>query len=144
MRLGSRVLQLPFLGALLFVASSSACSSDDEEPASKCGNGVIDSGEKCDGTKLGTATCSSATAGAKPAGTLACTKSCGFDTTKCTAGGTGGTGTGGTGGVAGTSGSGGVGTGGSGTGGSGTGGTNPGGQGGQTTGAGGAGQAGAP
>ncbi|MGC4119622.1 MAG: proprotein convertase P-domain-containing protein [Myxococcales bacterium] len=51
--------------------------------ASTCGNGTLDSGEACDGTNFGTATCSSATGGARPGGTLAC-NACALDTSGCT------------------------------------------------------------
>jgi len=140
MRLGSILLQLPMFASLLLVTVA-ACSSDDEPstPAAKCGNGKIEGTEKCDGTALGTpaATCSTATAGAKPTGTLTCSTSCTFNTTGCTAAG----GAGGTSGAGGTTG----GTGGVGTGGSATGGTNAaGGIGGESPTGGVAGQAGAP
>ncbi len=49
-----------------------------------CGNGVIDAGEECDGTDLGVANCSTATAGAQPDGTLDCTPGCAYDTSGCT------------------------------------------------------------
>ena len=45
-----------------------------------CGNGVIDTGEDCDGTDLGTATCQSV---AQREGQLACSTSCTFDTSSC-------------------------------------------------------------
>jgi hypothetical protein len=69
-----------------------------------CGNGVIDSGELCDGTNLGGKNCNTATAGAKPSGTLTCSASCTFNTTNCTGyagfGGAAGMGVGGSAGMA--------------------------------------------
>jgi hypothetical protein len=52
-----------------------------------CGNGVIEGGEVCDGTVLNGKTCNTATAGAKPTGTLRCSASCTFDTSGCVGGG---------------------------------------------------------
>jgi hypothetical protein len=46
-----------------------------------CGNGVIDTGEDCDGDELGDATC--ATAGAFTGGDLVCADDCSFDTSGC-------------------------------------------------------------
>ena len=51
---------------------------------SLCGNGILNSGEQCDGTTLGGETC--LTRGFT-GGTLACTGSCTFDTSGCTSGG---------------------------------------------------------
>src|ERR1700753_128898 len=55
------------------------CGSDASNPGTKtngqsgsCGNGAIDSGEDCDGTSLGTASCMSVTNGAYPIGSIAC------------------------------------------------------------------------
>lgn len=45
-----------------------------------CGNGVIESGENCDGVTLGGTTCSSL---GFSSGTLSCTASCFFNTTSC-------------------------------------------------------------
>jgi hypothetical protein len=64
-----------------------------------CGNGVAEGNEECDLFDMRGATCASATMGARPQGTLFCTKDCRFDTTFCQGngfdGGTGGFGTGG-------------------------------------------------
>lgn len=49
-----------------------------------CGNGVIETGEDCDGTNLGGATCTSL---GFSGGTLACSPSCTYDTSACTTGG---------------------------------------------------------
>lgn len=51
-----------------------------------CGNGILDAGEDCDLGTLGGATCSSATGGAEPLGTLACGTGCVFDTSGCGSG----------------------------------------------------------
>ena len=51
-------------------------------PPPPCGNGIIDSGEDCDGSNLGGATCSSL---GYSGGTLSCNAStCKFDASKCT------------------------------------------------------------
>ena len=46
-----------------------------------CGNGVVETGESCDGTNLNGASCTSQGFGG---GTLSCNSSCGFDTSACT------------------------------------------------------------
>lgn len=85
----------------------------DAGGGTKCGNGVIDSGEDCDKDALGGATCASATMNALPNGVLACSANCMFDTSGCSSGGNVG-GAGGTGGTdAGAAGSGGTAAGGS-------------------------------
>jgi hypothetical protein len=48
-----------------------------------CGNGVVDNGELCDGVDLNGETCSSATMGALPNGTLRCSAGCLLDTSLC-------------------------------------------------------------
>ncbi|MBQ9394565.1 MAG: hypothetical protein IJU23_03480 [Proteobacteria bacterium] len=53
-------------------------------PEIKCGNGILDSGEKCDTTLLNGATCESVV-GMGSTGTLSCNNKCEFDTAKCTA-----------------------------------------------------------
>lgn len=51
---------------------------------STCGNGTVEPGEGCDFGPLPVgSTCSSATAGAKPYGKLACGAGCAFDTSSC-------------------------------------------------------------
>lgn len=52
-----------------------------------CGDGIIDSGESCDGSNLGGHSC---TTQGFSGGTLSCTASCTFDTTACTSSGGGG------------------------------------------------------
>src|ERR1041385_7610599 len=102
------------LVALFAVAAFAACSDDTSAPpatdagdaGNPCGNGKIDKGEDCDGTKLNNVTCSSMSMGMK-SGTLKCSKACKFDTSGCTSGGGGAGGGGGmgTGGIVGTGGS---------------------------------------
>ncbi len=50
-----------------------------------CGDGVADANEDCDALDLKGATCSSATSGARPNGTLSCTSGCSYDTSACSA-----------------------------------------------------------
>lgn len=52
-------------------------------PARRCGNGQIDTGEDCDGTLFGGATCGLSTMGTRPVGALRCTSVCVFDPTAC-------------------------------------------------------------
>lgn len=54
-----------------------------EPPAAVCGNGVAEAGEACDGVDLDGASCATATGGALPNGTLACTTGCTFDLGGC-------------------------------------------------------------
>lgn len=65
---------------------------DGGEVSPLCGNGRLDPGEQCDGSKLNGATCGSATMNARPNGKLACTNRCRLDTRGCTGSGVGGTG----------------------------------------------------
>jgi hypothetical protein len=96
---------------MLMVAAGlvAACGGEDDSdqssdsakrPPRTCGNGVIDAGEQCDGTNLNGQTCETATMGARPGGTLSCSKSCTFNTKRCTRGG----GSGGSGGMGGSGG----------------------------------------
>ncbi len=67
------------------LACAGNCLAFDEAGCGDCPNTLIDGDEVCDGLNLGTATCSSATGGALPNGTLACAADClTFDTTGCT------------------------------------------------------------
>lgn len=50
-------------------------------PPAECGNGIIESGEDCEGSDLGGETCESQGFGP---GTLACDETCSFDTIDCT------------------------------------------------------------
>jgi hypothetical protein len=50
-----------------------------------CGNGILETGETCDGTDLGTLTCETIE-GDFTGGTLACTAGCALDTAGCTTG----------------------------------------------------------
>ncbi|MDY0003059.1 MAG: Ig-like domain-containing protein [Polyangia bacterium] len=56
---------------------TSQCTTGQEE----CGNGELETGESCDGSDLGTATCQ--TVGNYVGGTLGCTGTCTFDTSQC-------------------------------------------------------------
>jgi len=51
-----------------------------------CGNGVLDAGEDCELGTMGVGTCSTATSGAAPYGTLGCGSDCDYVTSGCTAG----------------------------------------------------------
>jgi hypothetical protein len=105
-----------FIGCGGRIEADYASDAGSDAASSKCGNGRIDTGEDCDGTHLGGATCSSATMNSRPTGQLSCSKQCKLDTDGCT--GSGGPGTGGGTGTGGRSGTGGgVGIGGIGTGG---------------------------
>ncbi|HEY6559704.1 MAG TPA: hypothetical protein VI072_20620 [Polyangiaceae bacterium] len=88
----------------LVAACGAADDSDQSTESAKrpprtCGNGAIDTGEQCDGRNLNGATCATATMGARPTGSLSCSKQCTFNTKGCKGGGAGGAGgTGGQGG----------------------------------------------
>lgn len=60
-------------------ATTGNTSETGTEPP--CGNGTLDKGEDCDGTELGGNTCADVDTFVD--GTLACDKSCAFDTTQC-------------------------------------------------------------
>ena len=69
-----------------FGGGTLACGSNcqwNTSGCSRCGNGVIDSGEQCDGTNLGSASCASI-GGGFSGGTLRCSASCAYDTSMCT------------------------------------------------------------
>jgi hypothetical protein len=51
----------------------------------RCGNGIVDPSEDCDGPNLNEQTCATATMAAFPLGTLSCTSSCRFDLSGCMA-----------------------------------------------------------
>jgi cysteine-rich repeat protein len=59
-----------------------ACHGEPSACSNECGNGVVDPGEECDGADVGEATCETIPGGFT-GGTLACSASCGFDTTGC-------------------------------------------------------------
>ncbi len=61
-------------------STSIADASDDGPSATNCGNGVIDAGEDCDGTALGSAACADF---GFEAGTLSCSAACAFATSGC-------------------------------------------------------------
>ena len=50
-------------------------------PVTLCGNGIIDEGEQCDGSNLGSETCTNLGEGD---GVLMCSASCAYDTSMCT------------------------------------------------------------
>jgi hypothetical protein len=96
------LLNAAFAGSLLFVAScgdddsgntgdggSDGGSSDASTPDSggggsgKCGDGVAQGDELCDGSDLRHQTCTSATMGAMSSGTLRCKTNCTFDVSAC-------------------------------------------------------------
>lgn len=72
-----------FIGGTLTCDATCAYDTSGCTRPPNCGNGRIDSGEDCDGTMLGSATCSSATSGALTEGTLGCAPGCAFDTRGC-------------------------------------------------------------
>jgi len=61
-----------------------ACDDGGKKTKNPCGNGVLDPGEECDGTNLNSNSCSTVVP-TRPGGALACTPTCTFDTTGCTA-----------------------------------------------------------
>lgn len=69
---------LAMLGALVLAACSSDGGATRNEP--RCGNGVIDNGESCDGETFGTATCADFD---DMVGTLACNANCTIDLSGC-------------------------------------------------------------
>jgi hypothetical protein len=102
----------PLIALFIGGAVVAACSDDTTAPppaeaGSDCGNGKVDDGEDCDPEASKQDSCSMATMGSKPTGTVKCTDKCKYDVSGCHAnggaGGGGGMG-GGTGGVVGTGG----------------------------------------
>jgi len=68
----------------LIDCADSDCSADPVcQGGPVCGNGIIETGEDCDGGNLGGATCQSL---GFTGGTLSCNASCQFDTSACTTG----------------------------------------------------------
>ncbi|MBX7194051.1 MAG: integrin alpha [Sandaracinaceae bacterium] len=76
-------LMMGFVGGTL--ACTTACAFDTGACTRPplCGNGMLDPSEACDGALLGAGTCSTASSGALPMGTLACTGGCVLDTSDC-------------------------------------------------------------
>lgn len=74
---GDNAPQRAVCGDLVCEASETAdgCAED-----CGCGNGIVNPGEDCDGTDLGTATCESVV---QRGGTLACNADCTFDVSDC-------------------------------------------------------------
>jgi hypothetical protein len=60
-----------------------------------CGNGILDTGELCDGANLNNNTCATATGNTMPNGSLSCSSTCALVTSGCSGGNTGGIGGGG-------------------------------------------------
>lgn len=72
---------------LLSAGAARAITVEITATVAGCGDGVIGSGEQCDGSDLGGATCSSQ---GFSGGTLSCSSACTFNTSQCTSGGGGG------------------------------------------------------
>ena len=75
---------------LIFIAGpfpAFAITVDITATVPGCGDGVIGTGEQCDGSNLGGASCSSQ---GFSGGTLSCSSACTFNTSSCTSGGGGG------------------------------------------------------
>lgn len=72
------------LTGLLAALLCLGCGGDGNGNGDDCGNGTIDTGEDCDGTELGGATCADQ---GFEGGTLACSADCTFDTSGCEGGG---------------------------------------------------------
>ncbi len=83
-RHGTRVARSGVLGTVLLLAATlgAACSSSPGATEQRvCGNGVVETGERCDGADVGGETCESLGFGA---GTLVCAASCAdFDRSRC-------------------------------------------------------------
>ena len=60
--------------------SAGATDAGTGEPASSCGNGIVESSEECDATDLATQTCASL---GYDGGDVACSSDCTFDATGC-------------------------------------------------------------
>lgn len=85
------------LSAVLFILTSgpfvaSAITVEITATVPGCGDGVIGSGEQCEGSNLGGSSCSSL---GFSVGSLSCTSACTFNTSQCTSGSSGGGGGGG-------------------------------------------------
>lgn len=59
------------------------CAESSVDTEALCGNGVIDPGESCDKTNIGTATCQSVLGLSDATGKLGCNPDCSFDTSSC-------------------------------------------------------------
>lgn len=70
-------------------AEASTCQDGGSEDASadgpRCGNGLAEASEQCDGNDLRGMTCSEITLGVHVYGTVSCTESCTFNVSQCTA-----------------------------------------------------------
>lgn len=88
------IIAATFLILLASLLSCSVYASTQEASTTSpiCGNGIQETGEQCDGSDLGGASCVSQ---GFSGGTLLCASSCIFNTSSCTSGGGGGGGGGG-------------------------------------------------
>lgn len=74
------------VGSSTTTTSSSKGSPESPDAGgfgARCGNGIIEPGEECDGPNLDEQTCVTATMGAFTAGMLSCTSSCRLDLSGC-------------------------------------------------------------
>ena len=71
------------LSAFIFLKAAADSVSISASVTIACGNGVVDSGEDCDGNNLNGKSCSTE---GFAGGTLSCTATCTFDTSSCTSG----------------------------------------------------------
>ena len=70
----------PGFSTFVIVAEKQEAADTVTEPSAVCGNSIKESGEDCDGSDFGTATCSSL---GYDTGTLKCTSACKYDTSEC-------------------------------------------------------------
>ena len=68
-------------GTLACAADCTYDAAGCQGSAGECGDGILDAGEACDGTNLGSATCQSL---GHTGGALSCSASCGLDESQCT------------------------------------------------------------
>jgi hypothetical protein len=85
-------LLIGVLNQYSFVLASETATVQATIKITVCGNNIKETGEQCDGTDLGGATCQSL---GYSGGTLSCKPSCEYNTSNCTTGGGGGGGGGG-------------------------------------------------
>ncbi len=72
-----------FIGCGGRIEADYTSDGGENDTVDTCGNGKLDKGEQCDGTRLGGATCDSATMHAHPSGQLSC-HNCHLVMTGCT------------------------------------------------------------
>jgi hypothetical protein len=63
--------------------ASSGTTASSPTTTAVCGNGMVEANEQCDVPDLKGQTCSSASGGTAPNGTLQCSTTCRFDTSGC-------------------------------------------------------------